>query len=819
MKCFSIMCVMLFALNLNLSAQIQDQWVSKLRGLNTDCIALNPIDHSVVYTLKGDTFMVSKDSGENWQNRGILPFGRRKSMSVSPADTSIILLHSNELYRSADGGYTWTQVLQQISMNGETLAFDPINPQIAYIAEFLTGDFYVSEDAGETWAVRSNLGTPIACSIAPHPTISGLIIAGAGSGRITRTIDGGFTWTMARQEDGYTLETPKVEWDPANPALGYASTFSGVYSCFRTVDFGETWINAGPLDIGMWGMQPNPVNGNVYIGTLAASSNEQGLWASYDHGMSFQQVGAGGLPAFVYVKMIKVAKDSSVYVLNDNTLYRVDQQPYGTIAGSVLDSSGVRPLLLAEIRVNLTGDVLSVNNTTGSYEMHLPAGTYTLNVETPGASVVQVTNVQVIEGQTTSLDVIMPINRRLVSLQGSVSTDVPFPLVGDARIYYKNEVGFRINENVSLGVSGAFQFDSLSSLNQFDSLVITPETLPLLPYVVQNVSVDSNYAIALERADVLVSAINKSSAGSAIANLKRNNIQSRFQQREGDTRSYSPEILEYTKTNSLIWIGANDDSSMTSAVLDSLEKSVQKGHHLLFSGQDVVENNFDAPFFNSTLQIIYDGDYVGTNPLVRGFQNNPLTSDLIFAVSAAQQPSKDRMRSTHPESSYLFSYGNVPDDTLEVGGINFDDSGFGGRVVIVGYELQASPDNIADSLFGRFSSYLQSGPVGIYSPSEHVVSESMHLDQNYPNPFNPSTKIDFFLPSAAQVDLTVYDMLGRQVRSIVNGVQQAGQNSVVWDGRSDFGELVASGIYFYRLHTVPRASSEQLLSRKMLLLR
>jgi hypothetical protein len=71
---------------------------------------------------------------------------------------------------------------------------------------------------------------------------------------------------------------------------------------------------------------------------------------------------------------------------------------------------------------------------------------------------------------------------------------------------------------------------------------------------------------------------------------------------------------------------------------------------------------------------------------------------------------------------------------------------------------------------------------------------SFSLAQNYPNPFNPSTRISFDLPAAGFVTLKVYDVLGNEVSSIVNGVLQGGAHEVYFDARG-----LSSGTYYYRL--------------------
>jgi hypothetical protein len=88
------------------------------------------------------------------------------------------------------------------------------------------------------------------------------------------------------------------------------------------------------------------------------------------------------------------------------------------------------------------------------------------------------------------------------------------------------------------------------------------------------------------------------------------------------------------------------------------------------------------------------------------------------------------------------------------------------------------------------------------------------LHQNYPNPFNPSTRIEFYLPARAEVSLDIYDISGRLIIRLVDGVKESGNNSVIWDGSNDKGIPVSSGTYFYKL-TVGKES----ISKKMIVLR
>ncbi|MGB2696542.1 MAG: T9SS type A sorting domain-containing protein [Candidatus Zixiibacteriota bacterium] len=83
--------------------------------------------------------------------------------------------------------------------------------------------------------------------------------------------------------------------------------------------------------------------------------------------------------------------------------------------------------------------------------------------------------------------------------------------------------------------------------------------------------------------------------------------------------------------------------------------------------------------------------------------------------------------------------------------------------------------------------------------------------QNYPNPFNPQTVIEYYLPRSTRVNLTIYNVLGRKIKVLVNNFQTKGIKSITWDGKDQKGRMVATGIYFYRLETTDYAESKKML--------
>ena len=76
---------------------------------------------------------------------------------------------------------------------------------------------------------------------------------------------------------------------------------------------------------------------------------------------------------------------------------------------------------------------------------------------------------------------------------------------------------------------------------------------------------------------------------------------------------------------------------------------------------------------------------------------------------------------------------------------------------------------------------------------------SFDLAQNYPNPFNPATTVKYQVPSPVAVEVTVYNVLGEKVVTLVNEVQPAGYYTVQWNGRDSRNQTAPSGLYFYTM--------------------
>jgi flagellar hook assembly protein FlgD len=100
------------------------------------------------------------------------------------------------------------------------------------------------------------------------------------------------------------------------------------------------------------------------------------------------------------------------------------------------------------------------------------------------------------------------------------------------------------------------------------------------------------------------------------------------------------------------------------------------------------------------------------------------------------------------------------------------------------------------------------------SVADDVLPQKIELEQNYPNPFNPKTDISFTISLPDRVVLSIYNIMGQEVATIMNSDIKPGKHTVSWSGKDSMGKEVSSGMYFYKL-TVGDISYQ----KKLILLR
>lgn len=154
----------------------------------------------------------------------------------------------------------------------------------------------------------------------------------------------------------------------------------------------------------------------------------------------------------------------------------------------------------------------------------------------------------------------------------------------------------------------------------------------------------------------------------------------------------------------------------------------------------------------------------------------------------------------------------------------FDPNAVEPLATLINTEFNDENVEVGKDYFYRFSAFDFAGNESAFSEeltatitsigSAEAVPTEYALLQNYPNPFNPSTTIEYQLPEAGKVRLTVFNVLGAPVRTLVDRDQAAGSFKITWDARDNAGSLVPSGVYFYRVESGTFAEMKKMILMK-----
>ncbi len=134
------------------------------------------------------------------------------------------------------------------------------------------------------------------------------------------------------------------------------------------------------------------------------------------------------------------------------------------------------------------------------------------------------------------------------------------------------------------------------------------------------------------------------------------------------------------------------------------------------------------------------------------------------------------------------------------------------RIDLCDWNEDGFPDLVIGETTGNVYVYLNKGNTTSVDDTKNPIY--FNLAQNFPNPFNPVTTIRFTLQKPVYTKLKIYNSLGQKIRILVSDMIPAGEYDFKWDGKNDYGQSVASGVYFYRLEAGKLSKT-----RKMILIR
>ena len=135
-----------------------------------------------------------------------------------------------------------------------------------------------------------------------------------------------------------------------------------------------------------------------------------------------------------------------------------------------------------------------------------------------------------------------------------------------------------------------------------------------------------------------------------------------------------------------------------------------------------------------------------------------------------------------------------------------------GFAIYTGYGIQSGSDY--SQWYVKAVSLALGTITSVISDINKHIPQNINLYQNYPNPFNPETTIKYNLTKDSHVMIQVYNNLGQKIRELENDFKSRGKHSIVWDGKNDFGERTASGVYFYQVQVGENLSTKKMIKLK-----
>ena len=123
------------------------------------------------------------------------------------------------------------------------------------------------------------------------------------------------------------------------------------------------------------------------------------------------------------------------------------------------------------------------------------------------------------------------------------------------------------------------------------------------------------------------------------------------------------------------------------------------------------------------------------------------------------------------------------------------------RLILPQFTAGSMPPNVplSQAQIDLIAQWIDEGAGNLLSVNDYLISREFILHQNYPNPFNGITTIDYSIPSASHILFKIYDMSGKEIKTLHNGYHNSGSATKIWDGKDKNSQLVASGIYFYSI--------------------
>ena len=643
------------------------------------------------------------------------------------------------------------------------------------------GGVFRSTDGANSWSgantgLLDSIVLGLYCIPVCGPNGSNTILASTYHSGSFRSTDDGSTWTPVKAGDSTLFAIAFANWGTLLFAAG-----EGVH---RSTDDGVTWttVNNGLTDTYVLSLAVLPDSNGTGTASLFAGTYSGGVFCSTDYGDTWTPTGL--VDAFV----------PSLAVIDAKVFAGTD---FGVLISSDRGSTwSVHPLLNEGIQT-----LAVVPAAEGSGVTHLLAGTY-------GHGVFGTTNY----GSTwddRSSGLVMPAVTSLVACP-SLGVGKGASLFAGARI---GEGGGGVFHSVDNGMTWQLASNDLNSMD-VTTLAVAP---------ISGMGGIATLFAGTFNSGVFVSTDNGNNWAEANNGLADQSIKCLAALPAPDSSGNCTLLISthdhgiYRSSNAgAFWTPANNGlgDAVTTCFSSYGKALLAGGNHGIFSSSDngVTWNLADTGLTNTSVQALAAGGqslfaatkggvFVSTDSC-RSWKSTALNNSVVWNLIAVPSPVGNGgmalIANTSTGIRVSTNAGNAWTNTDTVSAGTYVIS-----ILVSGDILFVGTDETG--IWSRPLSELVTSVEASRPPLRSVYS----LQQNYPNPFNPTTTIRYGLPARSHVSLAVFNILGQQVASLVDAIEEQGEHSV----RVDLNWL-ASGVYFYRLQ-----AGDFVLSRKLLLLR
>lgn len=781
-------------------------------------------------------------------------------------DSSDSHLAKGFIFKTVDGGENWTQILECGALV-RWIRIDPTNTDVIYAS---TGIFdrkaveqegvLKSTDGGQTWFNINNGLTCLAIGgLFMHPNDPKTLFAVAGQGGgdfvtyptdehgyIFKTANGGENWDLIYGPDEYSAITA-VAISPSNPDIIYAD--SGVEFMLKSTDGGNTWIkyDNGPADeTAGWpiGLAIHPTNSDI----VYVDAYKGGVYMTQDGGKTWSNASKGYSGAQCWD--VAVAGDSPNYVFVAQALGTYTSKD----GGETWQGTGGRRA--GRMGVDLEEHKSVAINPSNTNEMIVGSTFRGIIVKTED------------KGETWRLVFQTIEDPGKVKLEDRVSIyRIAYSRSEPNVVYAATGMAQNVIDDVDRYKQGPGVFKSMDSGETWIAISngLEETTKNILDVAVHPSNSNVVYIGTLN------SGIYKTFDGGESWTPKNNGL-----------ISLEARALAIDPTNSEVVYGGFGEGVGIFKSTDggemwfeaNLEVSMQDALPLFYVGKTKLGTSSFAsgPWTQITSividptdpNVVYAADWVTGIyrsidggviwiPINKGLSGKPITRLTISSNGKVLYTTTEgagvfRLTLTNYPPELLSTFPNA-DSTISVA------QGDSVKFEVMAYDLNADTlfyswtlDNLlidgeTSSTYLLRTTDLQPGyhsltaevadldtfvsitwdiEVAILTKVEEEqvsnIPQRFALLQNYPNPFNAETVIRYELPKPATVVVSIYNLLGQKIKTLVNQQMEAGYQSINWDARNEDGHGVASGIYIYQIEA--KAKGQRFLqNRKMILLR